>query len=90
VRDLDPLELGYASVGLGAGRSRADDVVDPGAGIRMHVQRGDRVRAGDDLATLYTSHRAHLPVGVNRVNAAVQIGKRPPPKRRLIIETIRR
>jgi len=88
--DLEPLELGYASMGLGAGRSRAEDAVDPGAGIRLHVQLGDRVRKGDALATLYTSERARLRVGTDRVTAAFRIGKRRPPVRNRLIETIRR
>ena len=88
--DLEPLELGYASMGLGAGRSRAEDAVDPGAGIRLHVQLGDRVRKGDALATLYTSERARLRVGTDRVTAAFRIGKRRPPVPDRLIETIRR
>jgi pyrimidine-nucleoside phosphorylase len=88
--DLEPLELGYASMGLGAGRSRAEDAVDPGAGIRLHFQLGDRVRKGDALATLYTSERARLRVGTDRVTAAFRIGKRRPPARNRLIETIRR
>jgi pyrimidine-nucleoside phosphorylase len=90
VRDIDPLELGYASMRLGAGRSRAEDAVDPGAGIRLHVQLGDRVRTGGELATLYTSERARLRLGADRVSASFRIGKRRPPVRRRIIETIRR
>jgi thymidine phosphorylase len=88
--DLEPLELGYASMGLGAGRSRAEDAVDPGAGIRLHVQLGDRVRKGDGLATLYTSERARLRVATDRVTSAFRIGKRRPPVRNRLIETIRR
>ena len=88
--DLEPLELGYASMGLGAGRNRAEDAVDPGAGIRLHVQLGDRVRKGDGLATLYTSERARLRVSTDRVTAAFRIGKRRPPVRNRLIETIRR
>jgi thymidine phosphorylase len=90
VTGVDPLELGYASMGLGAGRSRAEDVVDPGAGIRLHVQLGDRIRVGDQLATLYTSQRALLQSGVNRVASAFRIGKRRPATRARIIATIRR
>jgi len=90
VRDIDPLELGYASMRLGAGRSRAEDAVDPGAGIRLHVQLGDQVRTGGELATLYTSERARLRLGADRVSASFRIGKRRPPVRRRIIETIRR
>lgn len=87
---IDPLELGYAAMGLGAGRSRAEDAVDPGAGIRLKVQLGDRVQVGDALATLYTSERALLRPGAARVAPAIRIGKRRPPARNRIIATIRR
>ncbi|UCF47586.1 MAG: thymidine phosphorylase [Myxococcales bacterium] len=90
VADIDPLELGYASMGLGAGRSRAQDAVDPGAGIRLHVQVGDRVRAGDAVATLYASQRQLLGPGADRAAACFRIGKRRPPARNRVIETIRR
>ncbi|NOQ83891.1 MAG: thymidine phosphorylase [Myxococcales bacterium] len=90
VRGIDPLELGYASMGLGAGRSRAEEEVDSGAGIRLHVQVGDQVRVGDELATLYTSERARLRAATGRVATSFRIGKRRPLVRSRIIETIRR
>jgi len=89
VTDIDPLELGYASMDLGAGRLRAGDAVDPGAGIRLHVQLGHRVRAGDEIATLYTSKRELLDAGARRVTEAVRIGKRRPRTRSRLIATIR-
>ena len=88
--NIDPLELGYASMGLGAGRQRTEDEVDPGAGVRLHVQVGDRVAAGDELATLYTSKRARLGTTKDRVAASFRVGKRRPPVRSRVIETIRR
>jgi len=90
VTAIDPLELGYASMGLGAGRSRAEEEVDPGAGIRLNIQVGDRVQSGDELATLYTSERARLGAGTDRVAASFRIGKRRLPARSRVIETIRR
>ena len=90
VTDIDPLELGYASVGLGAGRRRTEEAVDPGAGIRLHVQVGDEVRAGDDLVTLYASERALLGSAELRLVDAIRIGKRRTPVRSRIIGMIRR
>jgi pyrimidine-nucleoside phosphorylase len=90
VTGIDPLELGYASMGLGAGRSRAEDSVDPGAGIRLHVRIGDRIGTGESLATIYGSERSLLRTGSARVATSFQIGKRRPPVRSRIIETIRR
>ena len=52
VAAIDPLEIGYASMGLGAGRTRAEDLVDPGAGIELHVGVGDRIRMGDAVYLL--------------------------------------
>jgi pyrimidine-nucleoside phosphorylase len=90
IRDLDPLELGRTSMGLGAGRNRAEDSVDPGAGVRLHVQLGDQVQTGDPLATLYSSRRATLRPGANRAAKAIRIGKRRPGARERLIATIRR
>jgi len=90
IREIDALELGYASMGLGAGRTRTEDPVDPGAGIRLHVRRGDRVRTGQELATLYSSKRSRLEGGAKRVLPCFEIGKTRPEPRDRIIETIRR
>lgn len=89
VAGIDPLELGYASMGLGAGRARAEDDVDPGAGVRLHVAIGDRVRAGREVATLYTSKRALLDRATERVSASFRIGKRRPSTSGRIIATVR-
>ncbi|HET6415690.1 MAG TPA: thymidine phosphorylase [Polyangiales bacterium] len=90
ITGIDPLELGHASMGLGTGRLRVEDVVDPGAGIRLHAQVGDRVRRGDPLATLYASRKGLLKPGAERATACFRIGRRPPPAPSRIIETIRR
>ena len=90
VSAIDPLELGYASMGLGAGRTRAEDAVDPGAGIRLHVRIGDSVRLGDELATLHASKRSLLDASTDRTAAAFRIGTRRHRPASRIIETIRR
>jgi pyrimidine-nucleoside phosphorylase len=75
VRHIDPLELGLVSMGLGAGRTRADEAVDAGAGLRLHVAVGERVKRGEPLATLYTSKRAWLEPALDRAGGAFELGK---------------
>lgn len=51
---LDALSVGIAAWRLGAGRSRKEDPVQAGAGVRLHAKPGDLVRAGNPLMTLLT------------------------------------
>jgi pyrimidine-nucleoside phosphorylase len=90
VRAIDPYELGCTSMTLGAGRMQKDDPVDLGAGIRLHVQLGDRVEAGGELATLYTSKRATLAACADRTRESFELGKKKPATATRVIETIRR
>jgi len=52
--ELDALKVGVAAWRLGAGRARREDVVQAGAGVRLHAKPGAMVRAGEPLMTLLT------------------------------------
>ena len=47
---VDPLEIGLAAVALGAGRSRADQSVDPSVGVMVLAKPGTAVEKGSVLA----------------------------------------
>ena len=51
---LDAMAVGVAAWRLGAGRARKEDIVQAGAGVRMHAKPGALVRAGEPLMTLLT------------------------------------
>ncbi|MEA5154558.1 thymidine phosphorylase [Raineyella sp.] len=51
---LDAMAVGLAAWHLGAGRVRKEDDVQAAAGVELHAQRGDEVRAGQPLLTLHT------------------------------------
>jgi pyrimidine-nucleoside phosphorylase len=53
VESIDALEVGLASLELGAGRARKEDRVDPAAGLVIEAQVGARVRVGDPLAIVH-------------------------------------
>lgn len=50
---IDAYVLGIAAMRLGAGRSRAEDVIDPAVGIELLVDIGEPVKAGAPLARLH-------------------------------------
>lgn len=54
VAGINALEVGLAAVELRAGRKRSEDSVDATAGILLHKKVGDRVAAGERIASLYS------------------------------------
>lgn len=55
VSDLKALELGMASLHLGAGRTKKDEDIDFKAGIILNKKVGDSVSEGELLGTLYSN-----------------------------------
>ncbi len=48
-------QLGLAALGLGAGRLKKSDKIDPAVGIILHKRVGDPLSAGDLLATVHAA-----------------------------------
>lgn len=82
--------VGQASMLLGAGRARADSMIDPAAGIVFTKTVGDEVRAGDVIAELHVNpaFAAALPESLAMLADATTIADAPPPKRSLILERL--
>src|SRR6202795_1796070 len=53
VESIDALEVGLASLALGAGRARKEDKVDHAAGLVIQAGVGDRVNSGDPLVVVH-------------------------------------
>ena len=86
VNRVDAEGYGNAALYLGAGRNRADDEIDYEAGILLRRKRGDKVKVGDVIATLYTN-AGDLDAAEQKVRQSTFIGAKPsiPP---LIIDRI--
>ncbi|MBR7117607.1 MAG: thymidine phosphorylase [Clostridia bacterium] len=80
--------IGLASVSLGAGRVTKDDVIDFTAGIIIEKKTGDAVRAGDVLATLYSSSEERLDEGERVYLSALTLGDDRPEELPLIHNVI--
>ncbi|MFH1618384.1 MAG: thymidine phosphorylase [bacterium] len=88
VSRLDARITGKASVLLGAGREKMDDVIDHGAGIMLEKKLGDRVKQGDILARLYASDSRKLAAGERLFHEAVTVAGRKPVLQPLVREII--
>ncbi len=71
---------------MGAGRNRAEDVIDPTVGISVRAKPGDRVERGQTLATLHVRTRdASIE---ERVRQAYTVGDSTPTPHPLFIGRI--
>ena len=85
---IDTTAVGMAAVKLGAGRLRAEDNIDPTAGIKMHAKLGDRVSPGTAILTIHTQRPEVLEEAENRLLSAIQISEKPPKLPALILKEI--
>jgi pyrimidine-nucleoside phosphorylase len=58
VARIEAERIGWAAMALGAGRRRVEDAVDPAVGLELRAKVGDRVEAGQPLATLHLNDPA--------------------------------
>ena len=67
ISGMDSRELGIFAMNLGAGRRNLSDVLDLGAGIRLHAKTGDTVEKGQPLFTIYCRDKSLIePEGLFR------------------------
>ncbi len=88
VASLDALAVGVAAWRLGAGRARKEDVVQAGAGVRLHAKPGERVRAGDPLMTLLTDTAEKFDRALQALEGAVVISATASEPTPLVIDRI--
>lgn len=88
VTGIDAEAIGYAAIALGAGRVRAGDRIDPGAGIILERKIGHAVRRGDALARLRAAGDQQIREARRRVLEAYHIGPETPGAPSLVLDVI--
>jgi thymidine phosphorylase len=88
VTGLDAMGVGLAAWRLGAGRERQGEPVQSAAGVRLHAKPGDRVRAGDRLATLYTDTPEKFDYAQQALEGSWEIGTAAAQPTPLVIDRI--
>lgn len=88
ITHIDTEACGLASVRLGAGRSRKEDMIDYTAGILLKKKYGEQVKEGQLLAVLYASEETLFADAAQEVRNAYTIGVGPPVEKKLIYARI--
>lgn len=88
VARIDAYRMGVASVMLGAGRSRKEDVVLPGVGITLLRTRGDGVRRDEELCLIQGESESKVEEACALAASAFQIDTTPPTIGRRVLEEI--
>ncbi|MEZ5863532.1 MAG: thymidine phosphorylase [Geminicoccaceae bacterium] len=86
VNEIRTRELGLLVIGLGGGRVRPDQAIDPSVGLSGVLGIGRKVEQGEPLAMVHARDLAAAEAAVARVAAAYRIGETPIALRPVVIE----
>ncbi len=85
---IDTHAVGVAGVVMGAGRTRAEDPIDHAVGFVFERNVGDRVSAGDAIATVHARSESQAADAVARLAAAITTGAERPAEVPLLVERV--
>lgn len=85
---MDTERCGIASMLLGAGRRKKEDALDYHAGIILEAKTGDKVRAGDVLARLYSTKPELFAEAEAELLSAYSFGPKKPELPPLVLATL--
>src|SRR5580692_10411082 len=88
VASLQCEQVGTACVILVGGRERKEDSVDPAVGIVLHRKVGDRVAAGEPIATIYYNSGSRVERAQQLLEESCGISDSPPSEKRLLIHRV--
>jgi len=88
ISELNALDIGIASVKLGAGRETKASHIDHGAGIILKKKIGDAIKKNEVLAMLYSNSESNFEKAQALMDAAYTVSKEKPAYKPLILKTI--
>lgn len=75
INQIDTLGLGLSGIMLGAGRKKAEDTLDYGAGIILHKKLGDEVTSGESIATIFANDSKKMKEASESIKQCFNLGK---------------
>ncbi len=88
INHIDARKTGEAAILLGAGRSRAEDTIDPGAGIIFFKKMGDAVKHGEAIAAFYAQDNQKIKEALARFQEGFFISSNKAKEKPLVIKIL--
>lgn len=88
VTAIDTHAVGVAGVLLGAGRTRAEDPIDPAVGFVFERNVGSPVAAGETVALVHARDEKSAEAAVARLMGAITVGDAAPAEVPLLLERV--
>jgi pyrimidine-nucleoside phosphorylase len=88
VESIQCEQVGLASLVLGGGRNKQDDVIDHTVGLELHKKTGDAVKKGEDIATVHYNDNAKLSSALSLLKDAYRIGPKAAKQTRQLIRKV--
>jgi pyrimidine-nucleoside phosphorylase len=76
VTAVEPRTIGRAIVAMGGGRIKVEDEVDPTVGFVITVKPGDKVLAGEPIASVFARDPDGMKLGFEALERAIVVGDR--------------
>lgn len=88
VKSLEVEKIGYASMLLGAGRRRKEDILDLAVGLKFYLDIGDKVEKGDLISEVFYNDSENLEESVKNIKESIKFSKNKIAKEKIIYKII--
>ncbi len=78
VQSMQCERIGVASLILGGGREKKEDIIDPAVGLIIHKKTGEAVQSGEPLVTIHYNSSARLEEARQMIAESYKIGAAAP------------
>jgi pyrimidine-nucleoside phosphorylase len=86
--EVDAEAVGRVAAGLGAGRRRKEDRIDPAVAVELTAKLGDQVAAGDRIGRIMARDQASAEAAARELTAALRFSDQPSQPPPLVHEVV--
>ena len=81
-------QVGLASLVLGGGRNKKEDIIDHSVGLELHKKVGDHVKIGETIATVHYNNETKVAESFRLLSQAYKIGLFAPTIPRMLVKKV--